>query len=294
LPGLVGTYFLSRKMPIADFLNGPLRVPAFADDRGFPDSILAEARAHASSLIAQRGRSASSSRRPVPAATKLIRRTERLVRERRTGTAMQSAEQLQDLIDRDLILEDTIAPLTTSYSLETVRVTLASLCPPASHRDTLTFTQLASIAKSTPLTVSTGDELAVLEKLPIGAAAGASGWTYAIMGTIFKFGDRVGSALFPAQLGIGVKNGAEIGGRMAQLAFDSEDNLVLLSLDNENGFNTLPRGLICSGLTVFAPELLHWFQYAYGGPSSLFCQGELVAHMAASRGISLERFRSRQ
>jgi hypothetical protein len=80
----------------------------------------------------------------------------------------------------------------------------------------------------------------------------------------------------------GVKNGAEIGGRIAQLVFDSEDNLVLLSLDNENGFNTLPRGLICSGLAVFAPELLHWFLYAYGGPSPLFCQGELVAHMMAT------------
>ena len=185
LPGLVGTYFLSRKMPIADFLNGLLRVPAFADDRGFSDSIPAVAWAHASSLIAQRGRSASSSRRPVPAATKLIRRTERLVWERRTGTAMQSSKQLQDLIDRDLIIEDTVAPLTTSYSLETVRVTLASLCPPVSHRDTLTSAQLASIAQSTPLAVSAGDVMAVLEKLPIGAAAGASGWTYAVMKAIF-------------------------------------------------------------------------------------------------------------
>ena len=82
------------------------------------------------------------------------------------------------------------------------------------------------------------------------------------------------------QLSIGVKNGAEIGGRMAQLVVDSEDNLVLLSLDNENSFNTLSRGLICSFLAVFAPELLHWFQFAYGGPSPLFCQGELFAHMA--------------
>ena len=65
-----------------------------------------------------------------------------------------------------------------------------------------------------------------------------------------------------------------------QLVFDLEDNLVHLSLDNKNGFNTLPRGLICSGLAEFTPELLHWFQYAYGDPSPLFCQGELVAHMA--------------
>ena len=35
---------------------------------------------------------------------------------------------------------------------------------------------------------------------------------------------------------------------MAQLVFDSEDILVLLSLNNENGFNTHPRGLICLSL----------------------------------------------
>ena len=57
---------------------------------------------------------------------------------------MQTAEQL---IDRDLILEDTLAPLTTSYSLVTVRSTLASLCSPASHGDILTSAQLASIAQ---------------------------------------------------------------------------------------------------------------------------------------------------
>ena len=112
----------------------------------------------------------------LPAATKLIRRTEQLVRKHWTGITMQTAVQLQDLIDRDLILEDTVAPLNTSYSLETVRATLASLCPPASHRDTLTSAQLASIiAQSTPLTVSAGDVMAVLDKLSIGAAAGASG-----------------------------------------------------------------------------------------------------------------------
>ena len=103
-------------------------------------------------------------------------RTERLVRDRRTGTTMQTAEQLQDHIDRDLILEDTVAPLPTSYSLETVRVTLASLCPPVSDRDTS--------AQSTPLSVSAGEVMAILEKLPIGVAAGASGWTYAVMKAI--------------------------------------------------------------------------------------------------------------
>ena len=107
--------------------------------------------------------------------------------------------------------------------------------------------------------------MAVLEKLSIGAAAGASGWTDAVMKALslrngdykdrgslllatfcklmlsgqlrsqvwirtrllgigdswyrfvrrvalFKVGNRVGSALSPVQFGIGVKNGAEIGG----------------------------------------------------------------------------------
>jgi hypothetical protein len=98
---------------------------------------------------------------------------------------MQSAEQLQDLIDRDLIAEAGLAPLTSSYSLDTVRSTLASLCPPASDRDTLTPDHLLSIAQSSPLTVTAGDVLAVLEHLPSGAAAGASGWTYAAMKAIF-------------------------------------------------------------------------------------------------------------
>ncbi len=76
---------------------------------------------------------------------------------------MQTAEQIQDLIDKDLILENTVAPLTNSYSLETVRATFASLCPPASHRDILNSAQLTWI----------------------GAAAGASSWTYAVMKALF-------------------------------------------------------------------------------------------------------------
>jgi hypothetical protein len=129
----------SRKMPFADFFKGILRSPAFADDRDFPNSILAVARAHATTLIALRGRSSSGSRRPVPTATKLIRRAERLVREHRTGTAMTLSWKA----------------LLPPYSLETVRSTLASLCLPVSHRVTLSSAQLSSIAQSTPLTVKT-------------------------------------------------------------------------------------------------------------------------------------------
>ena len=78
LPRLVGAYFLSRKMPSPIFSTAfcvATLPPAFADDRGFPNSILLTvARAHANTLIAQRCRSTSSSRPPLPAATKLILR----------------------------------------------------------------------------------------------------------------------------------------------------------------------------------------------------------------------------
>ena len=86
-----------------------------------------------------------------PAVTKLIRWTERLVRERQTGTALQTIEQLQDLMDRDhLILEDTIAPLTTSDSLEPVRSTLVSLFPPTTRQTHLRLTRLDRTLPSPP------------------------------------------------------------------------------------------------------------------------------------------------
>ena len=138
-------------------------------DRGFPAAILASARSFAHVLISTRAHSAFNSRRPAPAETKLIRRTERLLRERRTGAAMQSTEQLQDLIDRDLVAEAGLALLLSSYSLDTVRSTLASLYPPASDKDTLTPDHLLSIAQSSPLIVTASDVLAVFEHLPSGA-----------------------------------------------------------------------------------------------------------------------------
>ena len=136
LPGLVGAIFLSRKMPIPDFLNSFLRDPLFADD----PAILASARSFAHVLITTRARSASYSRRPAPAETKLIRRTERLLRERRTGAAMQSAEQLLDLIDRDLIAEAGLAPLTSSYS----PIHRVLLLPKKSHLPLATYSPLSS------------------------------------------------------------------------------------------------------------------------------------------------------
>ena len=184
------------RCPSLTFLKGILRSPAFADDRDFPNSILAVARAHATTLIALRGRSGSGSRRPVvPAATKLIRRTERLVRERRTGTAMQSAEKLQDHIDRDLILKGTVTTIFPGNCSVNSRVSLPAHL---SSCHSLLRPTLLDRSVHSPHRLRRGRD-AVLKKLSIGAAAGASGWTYAVMKAIFlcngDYSDRASQPL---------------------------------------------------------------------------------------------------
>ena len=52
--------------------------------------------------------------------------------------------------------------------------------------------------------------------------------------SLTKIGKRVGGALYPHQFGVAIKNGCEIGGRTAQMAFDAGENLGLLALDNDN------------------------------------------------------------
>jgi hypothetical protein len=98
---------------------------------------------------------------------------------------MHTAEQIQDCIDQELILETDLAPLTVSYSEEFVRSTLRDLCPPATAEDVFSDEHLRIIADSTPLQVTGDDVRYALEHLPEGAAAGASGWTFAAMKAIF-------------------------------------------------------------------------------------------------------------
>jgi hypothetical protein len=113
--------------------------------------------------------------------------------------------------------------------------------------------------------------MAVLEKLPIGAAAGDlaghEGQLSSQRGLQRSCQPATGHLLQPDAL-------------RAALLPSLTPHSVRLRSQEERASVTLPRGLICSGLAVFAPELLHWFQYAYGGLSPLFCQGELITHMA--------------
>ena len=347
LPGVVGAYHQYRKKPVSLLLNYFIANVSTTDDVQFSNMVLDSARELAPILAAKRelGRDLASGPSR-PNATRLRLRIERLRRERRDGPAMQTVEGLQNLLDQELLREVDIEHLPTHYDVATVRSTLATLCPPASEADELSEAHLLAISQAQPLEVTSGQVLRALEKLPDGAAAGASGWTFGAMKAIFlrnssttgeqtgellaqfctlmlsgklvsriwlrsrsvfvpkkdntprplgigdawyrlvgrvsltSIGKRVGGSLRPHQLGVAIKNGCEIGGRTAQMAFDAGENLVVAPLDNENAFNTMPRGSICTGLVTYAPELLAFFSYAYREPSPLFFQGEWVADMA--------------
>jgi hypothetical protein len=74
-------------------------------------------------------------------------------------------------------------PLGTMSRLSAARWLISA--PPASDADVLSEAQLLAISQSQPLALSPGETLRALEKLPDGAAAGASGWTFSAMKAIF-------------------------------------------------------------------------------------------------------------
>ena len=67
-----------------------------------------------------------------PNATRLRLRIERLRRERRDGPAMQTVEELQNLLDQELLLEVDVEHLPTRYDVATVR-SLSISFPPVCH-----------------------------------------------------------------------------------------------------------------------------------------------------------------
>ena len=107
---------------------------------------------------------------------------ERLVRDRRLGSAMVLADQLQPLIGDD---DQGPRPPPTLCPTDVPSI-LSSLHPPSSDADTFTPAQLAAIAASTAITFSADHIPALVASLPAGSAAGASGWTYALLQSLFK------------------------------------------------------------------------------------------------------------
>ena len=84
-------------------------------------------------------------------------------------------------------------------------------------------------------------------------------------------------ALGPLQLCVGVPSGAEMAGRLAQLAFDSDK--VVASVDIRNAFNTVRRGSIMKGVLQHAPSLAQYFKAFYGARADLLLSsGERVGY----------------
>jgi hypothetical protein len=93
-------------------------------------------------------------------------------------------------------------------------------------------------------------------------------------------GREVGRALLPLQLGVGMKGGSEIAGRLAQVMLDADPTTAVINLDISNAFNTIPRKLMWKGVCETCPELCRWFQWAYGAPTELRLSDGSVACMS--------------
>jgi hypothetical protein len=94
-------------------------------------------------------------------------------------------------------------------------------------------------------------------------------------------GIDVGGKLEPLQLGCGISGGCEIAGRLGQVILDSDRDMCAIKLDIKNAFNSMPRKVMWKGIQEFAPELSHWYMWAYGEESELrSSKGELLGTSA--------------
>ena len=94
---------------------------------------------------------------------------------------MVLVDQLQPLL-----VDISGPPNRPALSSSEVSDLIASLHPPASAADDFLPDQLAAVAASTAITVSADDIPDLISNLPPGSAAGASGWTYALLQSLFK------------------------------------------------------------------------------------------------------------
>ena len=94
---------------------------------------------------------------------------------------------------------------------------------------------------------------------------------------------ELGEALAPHQLCVGIKGGAEIGAKLAQIFF-GENKMSTLAIDIENAFGTISRGLILKGLKKLCPALIPFYTSLHSFASPLhLTTGELVGY--SSTGV---------
>jgi hypothetical protein len=80
------------------------------------------------------------------------------------------------------------------------------------------------------------------------------------------------------QLGVGIKNGAEIVVQAMRTWLNRKGRRGrgVLKLDFENAYNKIDRGEIGKQVETHFPKLLPWFQFCYGVKGVLSCQGQTL------------------
>lgn len=94
----------------------------------------------------------------------------------------------------------------------------------------------------------------------------------------------VGAKLRPLQLGVGVKGGGEIAGRLPQVILNANHDYVVIKTDQRNAFNLLPRRSILEGLLDLCPELAKFFVLTHGSGSDLVFRGDVVGSNSKGTG----------
>ena len=94
----------------------------------------------------------------------------------------------------------------------------------------------------------------------------------------------MGAKLRPLQLGVGVKGGGEIAGRLPQVILNANHDYVVIKTDQRNAFNLLPRRSILEGLLDLCPELAKFFVLTHGSGSDLVFRGDVVGSNSKGTG----------
>lgn len=187
LPGLVNEARLHKKLSVTKLLQKlSVRLQPQTSALDLAKEIIGMAAEWKTLVDDRRARSAESvGRRARQSSTALQQRLETLVRERRLSSAMSmldKLQELQDLQDRGLAIDGLEQP---DLTFDEICQHVGRLNPAADQHDEFTAEQLAAKAAQPALQVDAQLLSSVLSKLPVGSAAGASGWTYGAMKAIF-------------------------------------------------------------------------------------------------------------
>ena len=85
--------------------------------------------------------------------------------------------------------------------------------------------------------------------------------------------------LAPGQVGVGVRNAAELVGMGVQhlvQASPADGGWAVLQLDFKNAFNCLDRTAMLAAVQKAAPCMYHWTRFSYCGDTPLYCQGKVL------------------